>query len=427
MNMISCKDAAKEYDVIVCGGGPSGCCAAISASRAGMNTLLIEATSALGGMGTMGMVSAFAPFTDGEKVIYNSLPIEILTRYKSRMNIQERIWDWIKLSPEDLKRIYDDMVAESKTDVLFQTVVCSAETESGKIRKIYAANKNGITAYSAKVFIDCSGDGDLAAYSGVPFEIGESGEVQSSSLCFAISNIHREKINIKIDSNSDDGIWPIIIADGKYPLISRHFIYSIFGNTFMINGGHLFIEDPTDNKQISRAYILGRKIADQYLSALKEYLPDAFCDSYLVQTAPLMGVRESRRIKGKYTLTLDDYINRRNFDDEIARNSYWLDCHPSGNDKSACSIQPDNGYKIGDSHGIPFRCLVPENVRNLLVAGRCISVERIVLASTRVMPNCLATGEAAGIGSALAIKENTDVCNINGKSIKEFIESNKQI
>ena len=137
----------------------------------------------------------------------------------------------------------------------------------------------------------------------------------------------------------------------------------------MINGGHLFIEDPTDNKQISRAYILGRKIADQYLSALKEYLPDAFCDSYLVQTAPLMGVRESRRIKGKYTLTLDDYINRRNFDDEIARNSYWLDCHPSGNDKSACSIQPDNGYKIGDSHGIPFRCLVPENVRNLLVAG----------------------------------------------------------
>ena len=93
MNIISCKDAAKEYDVIVCGGGPSGCCAAISASRAGMNTLLIEATSALGGMGTMGMVSAFAPFTDGQKVIYHSLPIEILTRYKSRMNIQERIWD----------------------------------------------------------------------------------------------------------------------------------------------------------------------------------------------------------------------------------------------------------------------------------------------------------------------------------------------
>lgn len=136
------------------------------------------------------------------------------------------------------------------------------------------------------------------------------------------------------------------------------------------------------------------------------------------------GIKKNKR---KIYSHIDDYINRRNFDDEIARNSYWLDCHPSGNDKSACSVQPDNGYKIGDSHGIPFRCLVPENVRNLLVAGRCISVERIVLASTRVMPNCLATGEAAGIGSALAIKENTDVCNINGKSIKEFIESNKHI
>ena len=106
MKGLFCENISNEYDIIVCGGGPAGCCAAISASRMGMKALLIEATSALGGMGTTGMVSAFAPFTDGEKVIYRSLPIEILTRYKKRINIPEYMWDWIKLSPEDLKRRY---------------------------------------------------------------------------------------------------------------------------------------------------------------------------------------------------------------------------------------------------------------------------------------------------------------------------------
>ena len=368
------------------------------------------------------MVSAFAPFTDGEKLIYRSVPVEILERYKKRMGIPEYKWDWIKLSPEDLKRVYDDMVTESGAEVLFQSSVCSAETENRRIKRIYVAGKGGLKAYRAKVFIDCTGDGDLAAFSGVPFEIGQDGEVQSSSLCFAIGNVHTDKINIKINSNFDDGIWPKIISDGKYPLITRHFIPVMFGDTLIVNGGHLYIENPTDSEEISKAYILGRKTAEQYITALKEYLPEAFGDSYLVETAPLIGVRESRRIKGKYTVTLDDYVNRRNFDDEIARNSYWLDCHSAANNKNSTEIKIDNTYKKGDSHGIPFRCLIPENIRNLLVAGRCISVERTVLSSTRVMPNCLATGEAAGIGAALAVKTNTDACDINGAQVRKITE-----
>ena len=416
------SENCSEYDVIVCGGGPAGGCAAIAAARLGVKVLLTEATSALGGMGTMGMVSAFAPFTDGEKLIYRSVPVEILERYKKRMGIPEYKWDWIKLSPEDLKRVYDDMVTESGAEVLFQSSVCSAETENRRIKRIYVAGKGGLKAYRAKVFIDCTGDGDLAAFSGVPFEIGQDGEVQSSSLCFAIGNVHTDKINIKINSNFDDGIWPKIISDGKYPLITRHFIPVMFGDTLIVNGGHLYIENPTDSEEISKAYILGRKTAEQYITAIKEYLPEAFGDSYLVETAPLIGVRESRRIKGKYTVTLDDYVNRRNFDDEIARNSYWLDCHSAANNKNSTEIKIDNTYKKGDSHGIPFRCLIPENIRNLLVAGRCISVERTVLSSTRVMPNCLATGEAAGIGAALAVKTNTDACDINGAQVRKITE-----
>jgi len=143
-----------------------------------------------------------------------------------------------------------------------------------------------------------------------------------------------------------------------------------------------------------------------------------------VETAPLLGVRESRRIKGEYTLTVEDYFARRSFSDEIARNSYWLDCHPSGKNKSSFKPNPEDGYKKGDSHGIPFRCLIPQSVDNLLVAGRCISVERIVLASTRVMPNCLATGEAAGVGAALAIKKNTEIHNIDGADVQKYIDNN---
>ncbi len=413
-----------NYDVIVAGGGPAGCCAAIAAARQGMKTLLIEATSALGGMGTMGMVSAMSPFTDGEKLLYKSIPVEILSCYKERTGIPESKWDWIKISPEDLKRVYDDLLIESGADVIFQSTVCGADTQDGKIKSIIVANKNGLTAYEAKVYIDCTGDGDLAAHSGVEFEKGDDGEVQSSSLCFSISNIHTDKINIKINSNFNDGIWPIIIADKKYPLICRHFIPVTFGDTLIINGGHIFDIDSTDIKSVSNAYFLGRKTAEQYHKALIEYMPEAFGDSYLVETAPLLGIRESRRIKGEYTLTVEDYFARKSFDDEIARNSYWLDCHPSGKNKSSFKANPEDGYKKGDSHGIPFRCLVPLGVDNLLVAGRCMSVERIVLASTRVMPNCLATGEAAGIGAALAVKKKTNVRNINGADIRKIIESN---
>lgn len=423
MKILNNTDASTNfYDVIVAGGGPAGCCAAAAAARAGMKTLIIEASTALGGMSTMGMVSAIAPFTNGEKLIYGSLPIEIISRYKSRLNIPEWKWDWLHVSPEDLKAVYDETVSSSGADILFRSLVCAAETENGKITSISVANKSGITLYRAMVYIDCTGDGDLAYFSGVPFDVGDDGKVQPASMCFAISNVDTDMLNVKLNSNFDDSIWPKIIADGKYPLISRHFIYVLMGNTLIVNGGHIYNINPLNPAQVSNAYIIGRKTAEQYHAALKEYLPDAFSDSLLVETAPILGVRESRRIKGVYSITLDDYLNRRTFNDEIARNSYWLDCHPSEKNGKSFKIENDLRYKKGDSHGIPYRCLLPLEIDNLLVAGRCISVERTVLASTRVMPNCMATGEAAGIAAAISVKEKINVKSINGARIKALLK-----
>ncbi len=409
----------EKYDVIVCGAGPAGSCAAIAAARKGAKVLLVEASTAAGGMGTMGLVSLMAPFSDQKKVIYYSLAVELMSRYKKRMNYNMDRWGWTSISPEDLKFVYDEMLSESKIKILFQSTVCASKVENGYIKQVLVANKDGITAYEAEAFVDCTGDGDLAVFSGSDYEKGEDGEVQSSSLCFVISNIHTDKINRKIHSGENDGIWPQILADNKYPLLSRHFVPTMIGDTLIVNGGHIFDVDSTNTSEITDAYILGRKIAYQYHEALKEYMPDAFCDSYLVQTAPLIGIRESRRIKGEYTLTTEDYFSRRSFKDEISRNCYYLDCHPSGKNKDFFTDEEIGAYGPGESHGIPYRCLIPKGLNNLLVAGRCISVERKVLASTRVMPNCLATGEAAGIAAAIYASEHTPIREINAEKIRK--------
>ena len=416
---IDIRNSVEEHDVIVVGGGPAGCAAAIAAARQGADTLILESTSALGGMATMSLVSAWAPFTDKQKLLYHSIPLEILVRYKRRAGIPEEKWDWVSISPEDLKLVYDEMIDECGAKVLFQSTVCDTVVKDGNIDCLIAANKAGLTPYKAKVYIDCTGDADVAAFSGVTFEKGsKDNSVQPCSLCFIITNVHSDRIQRPWSSNPKEGLWQRIRDDGKYPLISKHFIPAEFGDTIIANAGHLFQVDSTDPEQISKAYVLGRQTAQQYLAALKEYMPEAFCDAMIAATAPILGVRESRRIEGEYCFTLEDYLCRRSFPDEIARNCYWLDCHASRKSvKETWDNARHEQYQPGESHGIPWRCLVPKALDNLLVAGRSISMERMALASIRVMPNCLAMGEAAGIGAAIAAKQGIGIHALDPQAV----------
>ena len=409
------------YDVIVVGGGPAGCAAAIASARRGAKTLLVESTTALGGMATMGLVSKWAPFTDKEKVLYRSFALEFIRRYKTCAQIPEEKWDWIPIDPEKLKILYDEMVAESGATVLFQTMLCDVQTENGKITSVILSNKHGLTAYRAKIYIDCTGDADLACFSGVPCVIGDDlGNMQEASLCFAISNLHLDKLNVRLDSNPKDGVWAAIKQDPKYCDMKKHFIPALFGDgTLFANAGGLAGVDSTEPDDLSAALIKGRRTAQRYLDALREYLPEVFCDAMIVSTAPALGIRESRRIVGEYVLTTDDYLLRRSFPDEIARNCYWMDCHGSKGHAALNVPQEKRHYAPGESHGIPWRCLVPKNADNLLVAGRCISMERPVLASVRVMPNCLATGEAAGIGAAIAARDGISVHDIRAEDVQK--------
>ncbi|MFC1600945.1 FAD-dependent oxidoreductase [Candidatus Sumerlaeota bacterium] len=414
---IPCDDS---WDVIVVGGGPAGCATAIAAAREDARTLLVEATGALGGMGTSGLVPAWCPFTDGEKFIYGALAKRVFETCKAGMPHipADRIHGHIDLDGEQLKRIYDDMVSESGASSLFNTRLASVETNPpGVVAAAIMANKKGLSACSAKVYVDCSGDADLAAWAGAEYEKGdEAGNMQPATHCCIISNVDTEALRRGPSlhhSNPDSPGWNMA-QDDEFPLINDCGIcIQVIGpSTVGCNALHQWDIDNTDPESTGHGLMTGRKIADQFHRALQKYCPDAFDKSYLVTSAPLLGVRESRRIIGDYVLSFDDFKARRSFPDEIARNCYQVDIHPSMEEMPEAIRQRKEptdrySYEKGESHGIPYRCLTPKGLKNVLVAGRSISTDRMVQGSTRVMPVCLAMGEAAGTAAAMAARKDT--------------------
>jgi glycine/D-amino acid oxidase-like deaminating enzyme len=411
-----------SWDVIVAGGGPAGCTAATAAAREGAKTLLIEATGCLGGMGTSGLVPAWCPFTDKEKIIYKGLAEKVLMACNTQMPHVGTGWtDWAPIDPELLKRIYDDMVTAAGATVLFNTQITAAyRGAAGKVDTLVAASKAGLTAYRAKVYVDCTGDADIAAWGGAEILKGETktGDLQPATHCFILGNVdtygYRHCGSISWGPNM---IMPKILASGKFPEIpDGHSCNALIGpGTVGFNAGHVWKVDNTNPASVSAALMQGRKIAHAFQRALAEFFPQAFANAFLVATGSLLGIRETRRVVGDYMLTFDDYIARRSFDDEICRNSYYIDIHaakadsdPTGTDREKFEAKTYR-YNKGESHGVPYRCLTPRGLDNVLVAGRSISCDRAVQGSVRVMPVCLAMGEAAGLAAARAASSGKSI------------------
>lgn len=399
-----------RYEVIVVGGGPAGCAAATAAAREGKKVLLIEATGALGGMGTMGLVPAWCPFSDGERVVYRSIAETVFRRLRERMAepYTGTGWQWVNIDAEQLKIVYDDLVSEYGAEVRFDTRLCAAEVRDGRIDCLLTAGTDGLTAWYADTYIDCTGDATLAYLSGAT--ILDNLATQLSTHCFSLGNVNEAAYRVLGTCHAGNPNSPIhkIAPDGKYPLITdTHCCSSMTApGTVTFNAGHLDL-DTTDPDAVSCGYMRGRKIAGQFRDALAEYAPEAFGNAVVTETAPLMGIRQSRRVLGDYLLTVEDYYARRTFPDEIARNCYYLDVH--GGEK--LGIKPSRMGK-GESHGIPYRCLTPVGLENLLVAGRAISCDDYIQGSVRVMPPCLCTGEAAGIAAALSNGGNVHTLDV---------------
>jgi ribulose 1,5-bisphosphate synthetase/thiazole synthase len=420
-----------EWDVIVVGGGPTGCAAAASAAREGARTLLIESTGMLGGSGTGALVPAWCPFSDKEKVIYRGLGQKLMEDLKARMPhvAPERV-DWVPIDAERLKALYDDMVLGAGAQVLFHTALSYVQRgEDGGVDALVVTNKSGLSALKAGVYIDCTGDADVCAWAGAQFHQGdEEGDVMPATHCFVLANVDEYAFHNTYNSghrlhagNKSSPMYAIL-ESGRFPLIlDAHLCCNSVGpGAVGFNAGHIWGVDATDPESVSRGLVHGRKLARQYRDALAEFCPEAFANAFLVMTGSTLGIRETRRIVGDYVLTLDDYLARRSFHDEICRNSYFIDIHHALADVAKHTSERVEGlknevrYKAGESHGIPYRCLLPAGLRNVLVAGRSISCERIVQGSVRVMPVCLAMGEAAGMAGAHAVQSfGNDVHAVN--------------
>ena len=422
------------YQVIIIGGGPAGCASAIAAAREGAKTLLIEATGCLGGMGTSGLVPAWAPFWDKKQVIYRGIAEKILKKNIDGLkHVNKNALDWVPIDPEKLKCIYDNMVTDSGANVLINTFLSDVDTdEDGNVTAIVVSNKAGLTAYKAKTYVDCTGDADVAAWAGAEFIKGDevTGELQPATHCFSLANVNEYAYRNGENLHSSNPNSPIykILKSKKYPdILDAHMCHALTApGTVSFNAGHIWNVDNTDPESVSKALMKGRKIAAAMRDGLAEFYPEAFAGAVVASTGSLMGVRETRRITGDYVLTFTDYMNRHAFDDEIGRNCYYIDIHLSEEerekraDRNPLSESQTHRYGEGESHGIPYRCLTPQKLKNVLVAGRSISCERSVQGSIRVMPTCLVTGEAAGVAAALVSKMPVaDVHKLNVRTLRK--------
>ena len=419
------------YDIIIAGGGPAGCAAAIAAEREGKKTLLIEASGMLGGMGTMGLVPWWSTGDEEGKTVYQGIAARIMGKGRTATpHIPEVQTDGIAINVENLKRIYDEEVTGAGAQVLFGSRIVHVEVKDGNVEAVIVADKMGLTIYRAVVYVDATGDGDVCALSGAEYEVGrEDHALQPASHCFIMTNVDTYGYEHVLGKRMQNGgvIINQMCADPELELINdRHFCNILLGSGSVgFNAGHIEDFDPLDPLQMSEKMIEGRKMAHQYELGLKKYAPEAFGAACLAQTGAYLGIRESRRIVCDYMLTVQDYVDRSSFEDEIGRSRYMVDIHRTKKEMEDPKSEEKTWFGYcgpGESYGIPYRSLLPVGIRNLLVAGRCIGSDSVITGSVRVMPVCLVTGEAAGTAAALAIEKEGAVRDNDVKSLQDRLE-----
>ena len=411
-----------DTDVFVAGGGPAGIAAAVAAAKSGARVFLAEGLSCLGGSGTAGLVPMFMEFSNGVDFMAGGVGREIYDRMKAAKGAVLFPNCGESINAEIFKRVCDDYLIEHGVEFLLVTQLIDAATEDGKITAAILRGKSGIFAVSAKQFIDCTGDGDLSVMAGAEFEMGD--EVQPGTLCTQWAGIDWSRAR----RDTHYQLMEQAISDGFMSVPDRHFPggWQTGKNTMAMNGGHAQGLDGTDERSLTEAYIYQRKLITEYGEFYKKYAV-GFEDVELVNTAMLIGIRESRRITGDYQLNVNDFLNRAIFDDEIGRFSYAVDMHRNATDAEEYErfekeFRKTLRYKPGESYGIPYRALTVKGLDNLLVAGRCISVDRAVQASIRVMPGCYITGQAAGAAAALASEESLTTRQIPIKNLQRTLK-----
>ena len=444
---------AYQAQVAVVGGGPAGVCAAIAAARNGAKTLLIESGNCLGGMATLGGVGPFMTSfdKDGERMIIRGLFEEIVDRLVARggaihpkdVPAGQAYTSYISVghnhtTPFDaelLKVVLDEMCAEAGVQVLFHTTFVSPILEGNALRGLVLMTKAGLRAAKADVVIDCTGDADVAYRSGVPCEMGDeaSGRIQPATMFFHIGNVDLEKVDADIEANRDNfyrknGVnyrsfhWRVSEAreNGDWDLqrVSIGMFRGVKEDEWNINTSRIMGVDGTDPDSVSAAEVEGRRQVQQIYAFLKKYVPG--CENAVLMGTPAhIGIRETRHIKGEYVLTTDDVLNGNVPEDSILLAANSIDVHGRFGPMSNEYVTVEHG----EYYGVPYRCLVPLGVENLLVAGRSVSATSEAAGAIRVMPPCMALGQAGGTAAALALKTGATPRTVDRKALLDTLKA----
>ena len=414
------------YDVVVAGGGPAGAAAAVSAARLGAKTLLIESTGCLGGMGTSGLVTAFDPMANGEENLVGGFMREVVEELYGRGFLGPEVtpdyWQryyltWTPFNVEGYKLVLDEKLAAAGVEIRFFTKVIDADVRAAErtVNGVVVHNIEGYSFVQARAFIDCTGDAVLADLCGVDcWEAGrDTPRIMPATLPSLFAGIDWERLDAyrrKAGNEQGSGIIRQGIADGMFIQPDPFLVgmSKVGPSVGYLNGGHLFNLNALRCEDLSRNVMLGRRIAQDYLAFYRKYIPG--CEKLEhVTTASLLGIRESRRIKGEYVLTIDDYLARREFPDQIGIFNKFVDIHPYDTSEAEYArFLSEKDLKLrlaqGEYFGLPYGILVPKGWKNLWVAGRCASSDVRVHGSIRVQPACSMMGQAAGTAAVQSIR-----------------------
>jgi len=433
-----------EAEVVVVGGGSAGIAASIAAARNGAKTVLLERYGFLGGTATAGLVGPFMTCysSDGEEQVIAGIMQELIDRMASEGGAVDpseteagSAWSsFIELGhahvtpfdPESLKATALQMIREAGVEIRFHSSFIDVCIEEDNISQLFFHDKLGLGAIKAKIWIDATGDGDLAKRSGVPFLLGREsdGKMMPATLFLRIGNVDDEKVeewhrkHKKI--HPGERLFECIVqearAEGSWS-IPREYI-NIYREPapgiWRVNTTRIHDIDGTNPEDLTRAEISARRQVKELMHFFRTKCP-GLENVLLLATGSHIGIRETRHICGEYMLTEKDVLEGRRFDDGIARCAYPIDIHDPVGTRGRLEGIGANYYEI------PYRCLVPEKIKNLLLSGRNISADHGASASSRVIPPCYATGQAAGTAAALALRDNVEVSRVGVSELQQLL------
>jgi hypothetical protein len=456
LNTLLAQDAAKSYDIIIVGGGVSGSVAGIAAGRAGAKVLLVEEHGFLGGTLTAMGVGPMMSFHNaaGTQVV-RGIPDELVERLKARGASLGHIPDTTTycstvtpFDSEELKIEFETMLTEAGVDLLYHTQLAGVELAGDRIAQVVLCNKAGLTAVRAAIFIDATGDGDLAAKAGAPFTYGRAGDAatQPMTMNLKLANVDTAAVRAYALSHPEDFLWHpqgpeeglrrlraaprLSLAGfvrawgearvrGEVDVPRDHVLFfeTPVPGVVVVNSSRIVGLNATDPFELSRAETIGRRQCMQIHRFLRAHAA-GFERSVRMDTAAKVGVRESRHIAGRYLLTADDLVDGRGFDDVVALGGYPIDIHsPTAETTSTVYVKRDSAYQI------PLRCLLVEQPQNLVVVGRCISATHEAAAAIRVTPIAMAIGQAGGVVAAEAARRGLAPAQVPYPVVRERLRS----